>query len=121
MPTIRTESAPNCIEVVYDEWPSPDAARAILKNLLGAGQLTAHTTMMVDLRPVKQLPKQDELRLTIDAVSSNKNHWPLRRAYLVMPGAQYGVLRQVQSQLPEDIESEIFTDEAAARKWCGHH
>lgn len=67
MPTIRTESAPNCIEVVHEEWPGPDAARAIL-----------------------------------------------------MSGAQYGVLRQVQLQLPEDIESEIFTDEAAARKWCGH-
>jgi len=119
MLTIRTESAPERIEVVYDEWPSPDATRAILKRLLGAGQLTAGTTVMVDLRPVKQLPKQDQLRLTIDAVSSHNQHWPLRRAYLVTPGAQYGVLRQLQAQLPEDIESEIFTDEAAARKWCG--
>ena len=120
MPTIRTHSAPDQIEVVYDEWPSPDVARTILKELRGTGQLTANTTVMVDLRPVKTLPRQEELRLTIEAVSS-QNHWPLRRAYLVLPGAQYGVLRQLQSQLPEDIETEIFTDEAAARDWCGNH
>jgi hypothetical protein len=120
MPTIRTQSAPDQIEVVYDEWPSPDVARTILKELRGSGQLTASTTIMVDLRPVKQLPKQDQLRETIDAVSS-QSHWPLRRAYLVLPGAQYGVLRQLQAQLPEDIEAEIFTDETEARKWCEHH
>jgi hypothetical protein len=119
MPTIRTQSAPDQIEVVYDEWPSPDVARTLLKELRGSGHLTAGTTMMVDLRPVKQLPRQEELRLTIDAVSS-QNHWPLRRAYLVLPGAQYGVMRQMQAQLPEDIVAEIFTDEAAARAWCGN-
>ena len=120
MPTIRTENAPDQIEVVYDEWPTPELARSLLKKLRGAGQLTAETTALVDLRSVKQLPKQDQLRQTIEAVSS-QDHWPLRRAYIVMPGAQYGVMRQLQAQLPEDIETEIFTDEAAAREWCGHH
>ena len=120
MPTIRTQSAPEQIEVVYDEWPSPDVARTILKELRSAGQLTASTTIMVDLRAIEHLPRQDEVRVTIDAVSS-QDHWPLRRAYLVLPGAQYGVMRQLQAQMPEDIETEIFTDEAAAREWCGHH
>jgi hypothetical protein len=120
MPTIRTDGAPEWFEVVYDEWPTPEAARSLLHDLLLAGQLTEKTTALIDLRLVKQLPKQDQVRRTVEAVSS-QNHWPLRRAYVVMPGAQYGVLRQLQAQMPEDIETEIFTDEGAAREWCEHH
>lgn len=120
MATIRTEGAPGCVEVVYDEWPTPEVARSILKDLRLAGQLTEKTTALIDLRLVTQLPKQDQVRLTVEAVSS-QDHWPLRRAYIVMPGAQYGVVRQLQAQMPEDIETEIFTDESAAREWCGHH
>ena len=118
MATIRTDGAPEWFEVVYDEWPAPEAARSILHDLRLAGQLTEKTTALIDLRLVKGLPKQDQVRRTVEAVSS-QNHWPLRRAYIVMPGAQYGVVRQLQAQMPEDIETEIFTDESAAREWCG--
>lgn len=43
-----------------------------------------------------------------------------RRAYLVREGNQYGVARMIQATAPQDVDMQVFTDEAAAIDWLRH-
>ena len=74
-----------------------------------------------DCRTVTRLPSYEEARTIANLVRASVNIAnPVRRAYLVMPGAPYGVVRIIQTLASPDAELiQIFTDEAEARAYVG--
>lgn len=82
---------------------------------VAAGMLTAETHGLIDLRGVTDLPHLAEIHL--EGGRTREHLWPLRRAYVVHPGAQYGVVRQIQAYAADVLEIKIFTDERAALAW----
>lgn len=86
-----------------------------MAQLKASGKLTAETCALCDVRGVTKMPTNDDLH----HLHTGEHRWPRRRAYLVQPGYQYGVMRPLQSLAAEDMEIQVFTDEAAALEWVG--
>jgi hypothetical protein len=81
-----------------------------------AGALTASTRALIDLRGVTEMPSLEAIQKRANQ-AINEHAWPLRRAYVVQSGAQYGVVRQMQALSPTGIQIQIFTDEGPALTW----
>ena len=96
--------------------PSVAELEALCRAEIAAGTLTAATRALIDLRAVTQMPNLSQVQSRADR-STNERAWPLRRAYLVVPGAQYGVARQIQAFSPAVIQMQIFTEEEPAWAW----
>ena len=74
-----------------------------------------------DCRTLTRLPTYDEARKIAEIVRRSRDPaHPIRRAYLVLPGAPYGVVRIIQTFASADEELiHLFTDENEARAWVG--
>ena len=96
--------------------PTLAELEALCRAEISAGTLTAATRALIDLRGVTEMPDLAQVQSRAER-STNKKAWPLRRAYLVLPGAQYGVARQIQAFSPEAIQIQIFTEEEPAWAW----
>ncbi len=96
--------------------PALAELEALCRAEISAGTLTAATRALIDLRGVAEMPNLSQVQSWADR-STDEKAWPLRRAYLVLPGAQYGVVRQIQAFSPEAIQIQIFTEEEPAWAW----
>jgi hypothetical protein len=74
-----------------------------------------------DCRTVTRLPSYEEARKIAEMIRERTDPArPVRRAYLVLPGAPYGVVRIIQTFASADAELiQIFTSEQEARAWVG--
>ena len=96
--------------------PGAAELEALCRAEISAGTLTAQTRGLIDLRGVTEMPNLSQIQSGADR-STNERAWPLRRAYVVIAGAQYGVVRQMQAFLPAAIQTQIFTEEGPALAW----
>lgn len=96
--------------------PSAAEVKALYRAEIAAGTMTGSTRGLIDVRGITQLPDLSQIQARADR-STNEMAWPLRRAYVVLPGAQYGVVRQMQAFLPAAIQVQIFTEEGPALAW----
>lgn len=96
--------------------PTVAELEAVCRAEIAAGTLTAATRALIDLRAVTEMPNLSQIQSRADR-ATNEKAWPLRRAYLVLSGAQYGVARQIQAFSPEVIQIQIFTEEEPAWAW----
>jgi hypothetical protein len=74
-----------------------------------------------DCRTITRLPTYDEARTIAEAVRRSVDlERPVRRAYLMVKGAPYGVGRIVETLASVDADLiDVFTDERLAREWVG--
>lgn len=96
--------------------PTVSELETLCRAEITAGTLTAATRGLIDMRGVTEMPDLLHIQSRANR-STNDKAWPLRRAYLVLPGAQYGVARQIQAFSPAAIKIEVFTDEELAMAW----
>jgi hypothetical protein len=109
--------APRAIRLnVTGEWPPIAELAAIRQQLISAGQLTAQTKALFDIRMVASIPPYSQVREIVDA-AMKQGGLPLRRAYLVGAAVHHGIVRQMQALAPKEIGIEIFTNEAEAESW----
>lgn len=94
-------------------FPTLQEQTTVREEEIAAGALTAETRGLIDVRQVTSLPHVDQIM----ARSSQPGTWPLRRVYLVKPGEQFGVARQMQILAPAKMQIAIYTDEQEALAW----
>ena len=110
-----TSDAPTLIRFkLQDDCASAEELIALRRELIRAGQLTAKSCVLVDLRSAHTLPELQELlaAFQVDGV------WPLCRAFVVNSEVQYEMARRLQSALRDQTTiNQIFRDEAPALEW----
>ena len=110
-----TSEAPTFVRFkLEDDCASAEELIALRRALIRAGQLTAKSCVLVDLRSANTLPELQELleAFQVDAV------WPICRAFVVKNEVQYAMARQLQSALrAQTTINQIFRDEAPALEW----
>ncbi len=106
--------APALVRYAFDgEWVARDLIERRLE-LIRAGQLTAETAVLFDLRLATSSPDLADLH---PALHSNAV-WPKCRAFLVTTQLQYEVARQLQALLgPHSVVNEVFQREDQALEW----
>jgi hypothetical protein len=87
------------------------------QELLRAGQLTARTAVLFDLRPATAFASLADLHRALQATGPDAV-WPACRAFLVSTEEQHNCARQLQAVLgPDSVINEIFRDESTAYEW----
>ncbi len=94
-------------------FPTLQEQSTVREGEIAAGSLTAETRGLIDVREVTSLPHVDQIMTR----SGQPATWPLRRAYLVKPGEQFGVARQMQILAPARMQIAVYTDEQEALAW----
>ena len=113
---IDTSQAPTRLRIVLGEtWPTLVEHTRLRQKLINAGQLTASTIALYDVRQAATYPHFDELQSIVSAAQPAP--WPRVRAYLTRTPVQYGVVRQFQALTAGCVEIQIFTSEAEADSW----
>lgn len=112
-----TSDAPALVRYVFDgTWQ----ARELLeqrRELIRAGQLTARTAVLFDLRAAADIPDLADLHPTRQSTSLD-GVWPACRAFVVKTEAQHAGARRLQALLaPQSVINEIFVDESDALAW----
>lgn len=116
--TVVTDKAPALLSfTVSGAWPPVAEQRELRRQLHDQGQLTRRSRVLVDIRAVESLPRFDDVDAAMLAAGRDMPALPHRVAFLVVPGAVFGVGRMLQSLSPSGLELELFEDEAAARDW----
>lgn len=115
--TCRTADAPALVRYAFEgDWTARDFLDR-RRELLQAGQLTARSAVLLDLRQSATCPPLDDLDPALYA-STSAPIWPACRAYLIATEAQYECARQIQALLgPRPAISEIFQNETNAIEW----
>ena len=110
-----TSDAPTFIRFKLEgDCASAEELITLRRALIRAGQLTAKSCVLVDLRGANTLPELQELldAFQVDGV------WPICRAFVVKNEVQYAMARQLQSALSAQTTiNQIFRDEAPAMEW----
>jgi len=98
-------------------WPSIAEQRELRRELHERGQLLRKTRVLIDIRAVEELPKFDQVDATMLAAAQDASSLPSRAAFVVRPGAVFGIGRMFQSLSPPGLELQLFEDDVAARDW----
>ena len=114
---IDTSDAPTLVRYTFEEeWSTRDLIER-RQELIRAGQLTAKSCVLFDLRRAATFPPLEELQAAIDAITADAI-WPACRAFLVTTPQQFDLARQLQSLMgPRAVISETFQDEMEAMEW----
>ncbi|HYE86591.1 MAG TPA: hypothetical protein VEA16_09565 [Vicinamibacterales bacterium] len=110
---VTTADAPHLLRYTFDsEWEACELAER-RRELIRAGQLTADSAVLFDLRKSTAFPSVHDLNAAVmDGV------WPACRAFVVASQSQYDLARRLQALLgPHTVISQIFDDEAEALEW----
>jgi hypothetical protein len=110
-----TSDAPTFIRFkLEDDCASAEELIALRRALIGAGQLTAKSCVLVDLRSATIFPDLQDLLAAFDV----DGLWPFCRAFVVNNESQYALARQLQSALrTQTTINQIFRDEVQAMEW----
>ena len=109
--------APRLITIVLREpWPAVEEQAELRKRFVDSGTVTRETAAVIDLRLIHNKPAFDQMMHSVQ-IGMEQSSVPLRRAYLIGSPMQFGFARQMQSLLPPEVVSEIFTDERLALAW----
>jgi hypothetical protein len=115
---VETREAPALLEFkIVGGWPTVAEQQELRRQLSGRGQLSRHTRAMIDIRAADELPKFDEVDHAMVAAGQALDVLPSHIAFVVLPGAQFGIGRMLQSLSPPGLEVALFEDEALARDW----
>lgn len=83
-------------------------------ELISAGQLSAKTAVLFDLRRATAFTNAGDLATIVRPGAV----WPVCRAFVVTTPGQYEAARQLQGLLgPDAVINEIFQDETKALEW----
>jgi predicted NBD/HSP70 family sugar kinase len=116
--TLDTDEAPALLScTLHGAWPTVAEQRELRRQLHERGHLTRQSRVLVDIRTVESLPKFDDADAAMLAAGKHVSSLPARVAFLIRPGAVYGIGRMLQSLSPSGLQTELFEDEAAARDW----
>jgi len=96
-------------------WPSIEDQQALRQGLIDRGLLTSESRALIDIRDITALPSAADLRSGVEAARLQGGA-PSRRAYLVLRGVQFGLIRMMQV-IAEDPAAEVFTTEEEALRW----
>lgn len=112
--TCYTADAPVLVRYIFDgDWCAQDINERRLE-LIRAGQLTASSGVLFDLRRTETFPNLAELHWA----SQKDAIWPKCRAFLVITPLQTQIARELQALLaPHSVINETFDDEAKALEW----
>jgi len=110
-----TKDAPTLVRfTLEDDFSSPEELIDLRRALIRAGQLTAKSCVLLDLRRAKTFPDLQKLIAAFQA----DGVWPFCRAFVVNDHVQYEMARQLQSALDAQTTiNQIFQDETAAMEW----
>jgi hypothetical protein len=111
-----TADAPALVRYSFvGAWTSDELIKA-RSELIRAGQLTAKSAVLFDLRLAAGLPNLGHLALAMDA--ERPAVWPICRAFLIATPEQFAEARQLQLLLgPDSVINQVFRDEPAALEW----
>jgi len=98
------------------EWPTLEEQRDARLRLINSGELTAATRALIDFRQLASTANYSDVEQIIQSAMKDGG-WPLFRAYLVGSAVQFGLVRQMKSLAPANVEIEIFTNEEEAHVW----
>jgi len=99
---------------LQDDASSAEELINLRRALIRAGQLTAKSCVLLDLRGANTFPSLQEL---LDAFQAD-GVWPVCRAFVVDNDVQYEMARQLQSAFSAHTTvNQIFQDETAAMEW----
>jgi hypothetical protein len=112
--TCDTSDAPTLVWYLFEgECTGRDILQRRLE-LITAGQLTAKTAVLFDLRRATTFTNVGDLATVVRPGAV----WPVCRAFLVNTPAQYDAAGQLQALLgPDAVINQIFQDEAKALEW----
>lgn len=114
---IDTSEAPAFIRItLHGEWPTIDEQREARLRLMNTGQLTEKTRALIDFRDLTSTAQYSDVERIIQSAMKDGG-WPLFRAYVVGSAVQFGLVRQMKSLAPPNVELEIFTNEEEAQVW----
>lgn len=114
---IDTSEAPSFLRfTLMRSWPTIEQQRELRVKLMDAGQLTAQTRAVIDLRDVAEVPNHTDANAIL-AAPAREGGLPRLRAYLVGSAVQYGMARQFRSMAGAAAQIGIFTDEHEALEW----
>jgi hypothetical protein len=110
-----TRDAPTFVRfTLEDDCASAEELISLRRALIRAGQLTAKSCVLMDLRRATTFPCLDDLLAAFQA----DGVWPACRAFVVTNDIQYEMARQMQTTLgPQTTINEIFQDETPAMEW----
>lgn len=113
---VDTNEAPAFLRfTIGGAWPSIEDQKALRQGLIDRGLLTGESRALIDIRDVTALPTAADLRAGVEAGRSQGGALA-RRAYLVLRGVQFGLIRMMQV-IAEDPAVEVFTTEEEALRW----
>ncbi len=116
--SVVTSEAPALLTLTLSgAWPSLAEQRELRRHLHERGQLSQSTRVLIDIRAVEELPKFDDVDATMLAAAQEPSSLPSHAAFVVRPGAVFGIGRMLQSLSPPGMELQLFEDDAAARDW----
>ena len=104
--------SPNFIRLTLtDEWPTPEDQRELRESLSAAGELTAVTRALIDLRELAPLGPGARYASAKEGVIARV------QAYLVATAEQHHFARQCRIAAGPGRIVEIFIEERAALEW----
>jgi hypothetical protein len=99
-----------------DAWSARELIE-LRRELIRAGELTAQSAVLFDLRRAAGIPDLAELSHHVDATPADAIR-PACRAFVVSTEAQYHGARQLQTLLgAQSVVNEIFQEESSAIEW----
>ena len=114
---IDTSEAPAFIRITLrGAWPTLEEQRDARLHLLASGKLTQDTRALIDFRALATTAAYSDVEQII-AAAMKDGGLPYIRAYVVGSAVQFGLVRQMKSLAPPQVEIEIFTDEQEAHVW----
>ena len=110
-----TADAPTLVRFrLEDDCASAQELIDLRRALIRAGQLTAKSCVLLDLRGANSFPNLQEL---LEAFQAD-GVWPICRAFVVNNDVQYAMARELQSALSAHTTiNQIFQEETAAMEW----
>ena len=113
--TCDTADAPTLVRFrLADDCASAAELINLRRALIRAGQLTAKSCVLLDLRGANTFPNLQEL---LDAFQAD-GVWPVCRAFVVDNDVQYEMARQLQAAFSAHTTiNQIFKEETAAMEW----
>lgn len=113
--TVDTSYAPQLLIYRLTEWPSPEEQNQVRARLLVDGLLDEYSCVLVDLRSVRDLPKEDNTKRAIP--TSVERRRPLRTAYVIATADQSAFLDRLQHLAPPYRTIQAFFAERAGMMW----
>ena len=109
---VDLSDSPNFIRfTVTGEWPTPDQQRQLHDSLRAAGELTARTRALIDLRELAPSGPVDPMAAAKEGLITRV------QAYLVATSEQHHFARQCRIAAGPGRVLEIFIEERAALEW----